>query len=468
MFMRRLSTATAPKRASPHRRLSTAAAEAPKRASPHRRPDYRPLSFDENLELRQRHLSPSLKAHYASSSKGPLKLAAGRGQYLYDVEGDEYLDCVNNVCHVGHCHPRVVQAASSQLATLNTNSRYLHDNIVRLAAQVTAIMPDPLEVAIFVNSGTEANDLALRLARAHTGRKDVYCVDGAYHGNSATTLAISPYNKYAPVEAPSDVVKLMSPDMYKLGLSEAETTKVALAEYEGHLAAWPPAAFIVESLICCGGQIVLPEGYLAGMHALTRQHGGVAIADEVQTGFGRVGSHMWGFEAHGAVPDIVTLGKPFGNGFPLSAVVTTRDIAESSQIEYFNTFGGNPVACAIGLEVLSVIEDEGLQANARRVGALSLGLLRGLTRHERVGDVRGMGLLMGVELVKDRTTKEPDAEAAAHVMNYLRTQCGVLISTDGPGRNVLKMKPPICFSEEDAHTLHNALDEAIAAYEPEA
>ena len=333
-------------------------------------------------------------------------------------------------------------------------------------------MPDPLQVAIFVNSGSEANDLALRLARAHTGRKDVYCVDGAYHGNSAATLAISPYNKYAPVEAPADVVKLMSPDKYKLGLSEAETTKTALAEYEGLLTgaggadARPPAAYIVESLICCGGQIVLPEGYLAGMHALTRQHGGVAIADEVQTGFGRVGSHMWGFEAHGAVPDIVTLGKPFGNGFPLSAVVTTRDIAESSQIEYFNTFGGNPVACAVGLEVLSVIEDEGLQANARRVGALSLELLRGLSRHERVGDVRGMGLLMGVELVKDRATKEPDAEAAAHVMNYLRTQCGVLVSTDGPGRNVLKMKPPICFSERDAHKLHDALDEAIAAYEP--
>ena len=284
------------------RRLSTAVAPAGRPIAPASRRPSRlpvnkqpPLSFDENLRLRQRHLSPALKAHYAQSQKGPLKLAYGQAQYLYDTEGNAYLDCVNNVCHVGHCHPRVVQAASSQLAMLNTNSRYLHDNIVRLAERVTETMPNSLEVAIFVNSGSEANDLALRLARTHTGRRDVYCVEGAYHGNTAATLAISPYNKYAPVESPEGTVKLSSPDPYRFGLSGAETAAACVAEYEELLTsaeAKPPAAFIVESLICCGGQIVLPEGYLGTMHALTRRHGGVAIADEVQTGFGRVGSHM--------------------------------------------------------------------------------------------------------------------------------------------------------------------------------
>lgn len=375
-----------------------------------------PLSYAENQRLRDRHLAPALKAHYQTSDAGPIKLASGKGQYLFDVDGRRYLDCVNNVCHVGHCHPRVVAAASTQLSMLNTNSRYLHDNIVRLASEVSAAMPDPLSVCIFVNSGSEANDLALRLARAYTARRDVYCVYGAYHGNSASTLAISPYDKYG-TEVPEGSVVLTCPDQYRLGLSGPQTTSLCAEEMErlltsradaGHL----PAAFIVESLICCGGQVVLPEGYLRRMHELTRRRGGVTIADEVQVGFGRTGTHYWAFEAHGAVskqreskglslalrlacslsrsctmcplivapfpspssllpqvPDIVTIGKPFGNGFPLAAVVTTPEIAEASrQVEYFNTFGGNPVACAVGMEVMRVIEDEGLQENARIVG----------------------------------------------------------------------------------------------------
>ena len=228
----------------------------------------------------------------------------------------------------------------------------------------------------------------------------------------------------------------------------------------------PPAAFIVESLICCGGQIVLPDGYLQKMHGLVREHGGVAIADEVQTGFGRVGSHMWAFEAHGVVPDIVTVGKPFGNGFPLSAVITTRAIAESSKtVEYFNTFGGNPVACAVGLEVLRVIEDEGLMENAAAVGAHTKDLIESevLPKHENVGDVRGMGLLFGVEFVKDKASREPDAPMARHVMHWLRDHANVLVSTDGPHRNVIKIKPPLCFSKEDGEHLAKALDGALTA-----
>ena len=423
------------------------------------------LTQAENIELRQRHLAPGLKTHYASSDAGPLKVAYGRGQYLFDIDGRRYLDCVNNVCHVGHCHPRIVTAASTQLGRLNTNSRYLHDNMVYLAAEVTSTMPDPLSVCIFVNSGSEANDLALRLARAYTGRRDVYCVDGAYHGNSAATLAISPYNKYGQPEVADDSVVLTCPDRYRLQSSEAELTARCVSEFERIVhSGRAPAAFIVETLICCGGQVVLPEGYLSQMHAIARQAGGVAIADEVQVGFGRVGSHMWAFEAHGAVPDIVTLGKPFGNGFPLAAVICTPEIAEvSREVEYFNTFGGNPVACAVGMEVLRVIEDEGLQANAQDVGSYTRSLVRDelMPCHMQIGDVRGMGLIFGIELVKDRGTREPDPECAAHIMNHARTHSRVLVSTDGPHRNIIKMKPPLCFTREDGDALIDAIDQAL-------
>lgn len=418
--------------------------------------------------MRKRHLAPALKAHYTDSDKGALKLAFAEGQYLYETNGERYLDCVNNVCHVGHCHPRIVQAATTQLGTLNTNSRYLHDNIVRLAAEITATMPDPLEVAIFVNSGSEANDLALRLARNYTGRQDVYCVDGAYHGNSAATLAVSPYSKYAMVETPVGTVKLICPDQYRLGLTPEQTTDRCVKEYEALLASreQPPAAFIVESMICCGGQVVLPPGYLKQMHSATRAAGALAIADEVQTGFGRVGTHMWAFEAHRATPDIVTVGKPFGNGFPLSAVITTREVADASKgFEYFNTFGGNPVACAVGLELLSVLSDEGLPENALHTGTYTRELLSNLAlRHEAIGDVRGMGLLIGIELVKCRATREPDADAAHHVMQWMRVHRNVLVSTDGPHRNVVKIKPPLCFSLADGETLASALDAALQTY----
>ncbi|KAL1520388.1 hypothetical protein AB1Y20_021974 [Prymnesium parvum] len=429
----------------------------------------RELSRQENLEKRQKYLAPSLRAHYANSPSGALKLRSGAGQYLYCSEGRRYLDCVNNVCHVGHTHPRVVQAAAAQLSILNTNSRYLHDNIVRLAEALAQRLPDPLQSVFFVNSGTEANDLALRLARNFTGRQDVYCVAEAYHGHSAATLAISPYSKYSPSEMPAGVVKLSQPDTYRLGLSEAEATDRALAEYRAALASGekPPAAYIVESLMCCGGMVSLPEGYLRGMHELTRAHGGLCIADEVQTGFGRVGTHMWAFEPQGVVPDIVTVGKPFGNGFPLAAVITTPEVAEASnKFEYFNTFGGNPVACAVGLEVLSVIDDEQLQHNALQTGAYAFDLLRQVQAQQpRVGDVRGTGLLLGVELVLDRATKAPDSEGAQLVMARMK-ELGVLVSTDGPHRNVLKMKPPLCFNVADAEELAKVMNQALSELPP--
>ena len=355
--------------------------------APHRLPTIKqkPLSFEENVALRNEHLPSSLRCHYENTVRppcpeppsvsfvnidqlgsspaavartqaaGPLKLKTGSGQFLYDDLGNQYLDCVNNVCHVGHCHPRVVQAAASQLGmracisfslhvrpswvandwvAVNTNSRYLHDNIVRLAKEVTAEMPDPLNIAFFVNSGTEATELALRLARNHAQRRLVYCIDGAYHGNSAAALAVSPYNKYSNLEcSDNDSQKLLMPETYRSGLTEAEISAKAAAEYEAHLSTGGlPAAFIAESVMCCGGQVFLPEQYLQTMTAKTRACGGLTIADEVQTGFGRVGDHFWAFESLGVVPDIVTLGKPFGNGFPLSAVITSRAVAESSNV----------------------------------------------------------------------------------------------------------------------------------------
>eukprot|EP01079_Euglenida_sp_SAG-EU17-18_P001539 gene1539-2819_t len=335
------------------------------------------LSFEENLALRKKHLAPSLRTHYSSSPSGPIQLQSGAGQFLYGTDGRRYLDCVNNVCHVGHCHPRVVEAATNQMKTLNTNTRYLHDNIVRLATRLSGTMPEPLTNVFFVNSGTEANDLALRLARNHTKRQQVYCVDGAYHGHSASTLAISPYSKYSCVEMPKGSTKLMQPDSYRLAKSDADIVDSAVKEFQGLLDGpgddCEPAAFIVESIMCCGGVVMLPHRYLREMYSIVRSKGGLTIADEVQTGFGRVGDAFWALESQGVVPDIVTIGKPFGNGFPLAAVVTTAEIAASSQhFEYFNTFGGNPVACAVGLEVLNVVQDEELQHNASVSGSHAL------------------------------------------------------------------------------------------------
>jgi 4-aminobutyrate aminotransferase-like enzyme len=264
------------------RRRTSSLVRASRRAEGRRQPlptiKQTPLSLEENVQLRATHLPGSLRCHYENTAAGPLKLASGLGQYLYDQEGNQYLDCVNNVCHVGHCHPRVVQAAATQLSMLNTNSRYLHDNIVRLAQEITQKMPDPLSVAFFVNSGTEATELALRLARNHSQRRLVYCVDGAYHGNSAAALAISPYNKYAS-DADSgsagESAKLMLPDVYQNQLGDAEMTAKAVGEYATFLEdpANAPAAYIVESMMCCGGQIILPDGYLKAMTKLTRAHG---------------------------------------------------------------------------------------------------------------------------------------------------------------------------------------------------
>jgi 4-aminobutyrate aminotransferase-like enzyme/Ser/Thr protein kinase RdoA (MazF antagonist) len=415
----------------------------------------------EDRESLRRQRRERLSGNLSLSYEEPLHIVRGSGAFLYDSDGRPYLDMVNNVCHVGHCHPRVVEALSRQAAVLNTNTRYLHRNIVKLAEKLTSRFPPPLEVAFFVNSGSEANDLALRLARARTRRKDTLVLDGAYHGNLTSLIEISPYKFDGPggEGAASYVHKLDMPDPYRgryrhSDPAHGERYVEAVEEVLRALAARgsPAGAVIAEAILSCGGQIVLPPGYLASLFRAVREAGGVAIADEVQVGFGRVGSRFWGFEAEGAVPDIVTMGKPFGNGHPLGCVVTTREVAQAFQtgMEYFNTFGGNPVSCAVGISVLEVLEDEHLQENARVMGELLLEGLRSLQRHHPIlGDVRGRGLFLGFELVKDPGTLEPAAAEASALVNRMKEE-GVLLSTEGPLGNVIKIKPPLVFSSANA------------------
>jgi 4-aminobutyrate aminotransferase-like enzyme len=420
------------------------------------------------LDRRRRLLGPSLSLSYRT----PLHIVRGEGAYLYDPDGRAYLDCVNNVAHVGHAHPRVVEAGIAQMRLLNTNTRYLHDNVVAYAERLTALLPAHLEVAFFTNSGSEANELALRLARTATGRPDVACVDVAYHGNTQRLVEISPYKFNGPGGAGrrDDVQVVPLPDPYR-GVHRGGGSEVGAAYLDGAravlderaTAGHPAGAVIAEAIPSVAGQVVPPPGWLAGLFDAARVVGAVPIADEVQVGFGRVGDDTWGFGAQGARPDIVTMGKPIGNGHPLGAVVTTRAIADAfnNGMEYFNTFGGNPVSAAIGLAVLDVVTDEGLQEHARTTGARLLAGLRELQRrHEPIGDVRGAGLFVGFELVRDRASRDPDATLATELVNRAAER-RVLLSTDGPDHNVIKIKPPLVFSDADADRLVETVDEVL-------
>ncbi len=428
-----------------------------------------PRSHDTICRSRRSHLSSTLSLSYPE----PLHIVRGFGSFLYDEAGRAYLDMVNNVCHVGHCHPKVVRAAQRQIAVLNTNTRYLHENIVDYAERLCATLPKGLDVCFFVNSGSEANDLALRLARTKTGRDDTLVLEGAYHGNLSSLIEVSPYkfDGKGGRGAPAHVHKLSMPDGYRgqfrasdpdYGahyLDEARRTLSSMAE-DGR----PVGALMAESIMSCGGQIVFPPGYLKDLFELVRDQGGVCIADEVQVGFGRAGSSFWAFAAEEARPDIVTMGKPIGNGHPLAAVVTTREVAQAfaTGMEYFNTFGGNPVSCAVGLAVLDVIEKEGLQENAERIGAvLRQGLEELQSRHALIGEVRGRGLFLGLELVHDRETLEPAAKLASDLVHNLKNE-GILASTDGPLENVIKLKPPLVLSRASAERFIERLDHVLS------
>ena len=402
----------------------------------------------------------------------PLKIVRGWMQYLYDDAGRALLDVYNNVPLVGHSHPRVVRAVQEQIALLNTNTRYLHDNVNRYAQRLTRLLPEPLRVCFFVNSGSEANELALRLARTHTGREDMIVLEHAYHGHTTTLIDISPYKFDGPGGRGRKpwVHVAPIPDDYR-GLYRRDDPQAG-AKYVQHVAeilentraeGRSVAAYIAETLPSVAGQIVFPPGYLPEVYKHVRAAGGVCIADEVQVGFGRLGTHLWGFETQSIVPDIVVLGKPIGNAFPLAAVVTTREIAASfdNGMEFFSTFGGNPVACVAGLAVLDVLETEHLQENALNTGRYFISRLQALQeKHALIGDVRGSGLFLGLDLVLNRETRDPAPKQASYIVNRLRER-GILTGTDGPHHNVIKLRPPLIFSKADANLFVATLDEIL-------
>jgi 4-aminobutyrate aminotransferase-like enzyme len=425
--------------------------------------------YPELMDARHRQIGTSLSLSY----QRPLLITRGRGQFLFEATGRAYLDCVNNVCHVGHSHPKVVEALSQQAALLNTNTRYLHPNLLEFARRLTETLPTPLRVCYFVNSGSEANELAVRLARAYRGRKDVIVIDGAYHGNTTTLVDLSPYKSEGPggKGMPDWAHKTIIPDPYRgLYRGMSVETGQAYADRVDQICrrlvkeGRPPALFLCESILGVAGQIVLPPSYLQAAFRYVRAVGGVCIVDEVQVGMGRVGSHMWAFETQGVVPDIVTIGKPIGNGHPLGAVVTTAEIAGAfdNGMEFFSTFGGNPVSMAVGLAVLDVIEEEDLRNRATKVGQyLRAGFRQLADRHKEIGDVRGLGLFMGVELVLDRQKRTPATELTTQVVEQAKAD-GVLLSAEGPDHNVLKIKPPMQFSHVDADLLLSTIDRALS------
>ena len=420
-----------------------------------------PRSVEDDIRRRRELLGPELSVSYDE----PLHIVAGRGAFLFDHLGRRFLDGVNNVAHIGHANPTVVSALSGQAALLNTNTRYLHNEILDYAGRLVALLPEHLSVVHLVNSGSEANELAIRMARAFTGRYGVACLEHSYHGNTSTLVDVSHYKFAGPGGDGRRpwVTVFPSPDPYR---SPEYAGDGAAERYMGEAGGVPDelACLITESLPGVAGQIRPESSVMSALCMAVQAAGALVIADEVQAGFGRVGSSFWSFELHGIAPDIVTMGKPIGNGHPLGAVVTTRAVADAfdTGMEYFNTFGGNPVSAAAGNAVLDVLEDEELQRNALEVGSLLKERLGDLSeRHVSIGDVRGEGLYLGVELVADRLTREPDAELAHRVVQEARRR-GVLLSTDGPYHNVIKIKPPLVFSSSDAERLAGALGSALS------
>ncbi|WP_460444011.1 aminotransferase class III-fold pyridoxal phosphate-dependent enzyme, partial [Amycolatopsis cihanbeyliensis] len=403
----------------------------------------------------------------------PITMVRARDCWFYDEHGRSYLDSLNNVTLLGHGHPRLVDAATRQLRRLNTNSRFVYQSLTEYADALTATLPEGLDVVYFVNSGSEANDLALRMARYVSGRQDVVIIDDAYHGYTAAVSDVSP-SRYRHYGKPGTTHPTPVPDRYRGPYGYADPR--AGARYAGHVIDTferlagqrrAPTAFLFESLLAGAGQIVLPPGYLETVFAAAKRHGAFTIADEVQVGFGRLGEAFWGFQTQGPelVPDFVTMGKSMGNGFPVAALVTTRAISEAFDASgrFFSTYGGNPVACAVGLELLRVLEDERLQDNALHVGRYFRDRLAELaSTHELVGDVRGQGFYSGVELVRDRGTREPAPAETLLVCERLKDE-GILVYPTGPHGNVLKLKPPLTFTRAHADEFTSTLDNILEA-----
>jgi alanine-glyoxylate transaminase/(R)-3-amino-2-methylpropionate-pyruvate transaminase len=445
------------------------------RASPPALPacDYRPRPYsgpprEEVLALRRRYAHPSLFTFY----REPLLVVEGHMQYVFDEAGRRYLDLFAGIATVGcgHSHPTVVARVRDQLATLeHASSIYLHPNLPRLAARLAAKLPPGLDVTYFVNSGSEANDLAVMMARLCTGNTDVVALRNGYHGGSPSGMALNGISTWKfPLPQGTPVHHAVCPDPYRSpfrGTPEAIASQSAEDIRDLIRGATPGrvAAFIAEPIQGVGGVTHGASNYLREAYTIVREHGGLCIADEVQTGFARTGEHFWGFEHFAVVPDVVTMAKGIGNGMPLAAVTTRREIATALASRlHFNTFGGNPVATAAGLAVLDVIEQEGLQENALAVGTrLKAGLAGLMARHRLIGDVRGKGLMLGVELVRDRTTKEPATAETLEMLEQLR-ELGVLVGKGGLDGNVLRFKPPLCITPADADFAVEAMDYALS------
>ena len=422
-------------------------------------------SNEELIAYRKQHLGKSLSLQYNK----PIKMVRGVGSYLMDQFGKKYLDTVNNVAHVGHENYEVVKAGQEQMALINTNSRYLHGNINMLAKELLATLPPELNVLHFVNSGSEANELAIRMVKAATGERDIIASEVGYHGNSNMCIDISSYkfDGKGGKGAPKHTHIFPLPDSFRgkyrgksSGENYAEEVKKQIKKIQGK--GRNVGGFIIEPIISCGGQIELPEGFLSKSYKYIRESGGICISDEVQTGCGRMGKTFWGFQLHNVVPDIVTIGKPLGNGHPLAAVACTQEVAEkfANGMEYFNTFGGNPVSCAIGVEVLRTIKREKLQKNALIVGEYLKSELKNCAiEFPIIGDVRGQGLFLGIELVDGKMNP---LEAQADYLANRMKDFGILMSTDGLDHNVLKIKPPIIFSKENAAELIFYLKKILA------
>jgi len=424
------------------------------------------VTIDDNMLERRRKL---LGSAYRLFYDEPVHLVRGQGAWLYDAGGNKYLDMYNNVPHVGHCHPHVVESICKQAATLNTHTRYLHDNVLDYAERLTGKFPDELDTAMFCCTGSEANELALRIARTATRGNGIIVTRFAYHGNTRAIYEIST-SDIPEEEIPDHVAMVPFPDTYR-GPYQGDD---AGEKYAAHVheaidllqsRGIKTAAFVIDTIISSSGVVSPPPGYLRKVADIVRNAGALFVADEVQPGFGRTGKHFWGFEADGFTPDIVTMGKPMGNGHPIASVVTRRDLIEdfSDKGRYFNTFGGNPVSCAAALAVLDVIENEELQQNALNVGNHIIGGLWQLAdQHECIGDVRGNGLFLALELVTDRDIRTPARELTHKIVNDLR-QRGVLTGSIGPDENILKLRPPLVLSREDADFLLTKLDESLSS-----
>ncbi|MEO0572390.1 MAG: aminotransferase class III-fold pyridoxal phosphate-dependent enzyme [Bacteroidota bacterium] len=424
-------------------------------------------SIKKILDHRNSYLSKTLSISYQK----PILMERAAFQYMYDGYGNSFLDAYNNIPHVGHQHPKVVEAGQKQMGVLNTNTRYLYDVLPQYAERLLSTFPKPLNKVFFVNSGSAASDLAIRLAKAHTGFENLLVMEHGYHGNTQIGIDISDYKFNNPRGhgQASHIFKTAIPDTYRGQHTQNDGTAGNAYAQEAittiNQLSNPLGAFIAEPIVGCGGQVPLAKGYLKPIYKAIRDQGGVCISDEVQTGFGRLGEVFWGFQQQGVVPDIVVLGKPMGNGHPIGAVVTTNEIAASFEkgVEFFSSFGGNPVSCAIGMAVLEVVEQEGLQENAYEVGHYYQRCLNELQQqYDQIGNIRGSGLFLGIDIVKPGTTL-PDKELAHHLKNSLRDR-HILVSTDGPADNVIKSKPPMCFTRNNVEEVVENMGYILSRY----